>query len=114
MDDLENDLLADFDYEDDDQVDEQKPDAASLQQNGDAMDEDGASDEEAAAAEPLNVPEGGVKPADELDAEDVAKLDTASMANVSAVARLAGSSVFQEALQVSSLLLPCRSNPPRR
>lgn len=98
MDDLENDLLNDFDYDEDEQVEEQKPDAASLQQN-DAMEQDGDSDEEQAAAEPLNVPEGGVKPADELDADDVAKLDTASMATVSAVARLAGSSVFQEALQ---------------
>jgi hypothetical protein len=96
--DLADELAADFDYEEE-APEEVKPDAATLKRSADAMEEDGDEDEE--AAEGLAVPEGGIKPADELDADDVAKLDTASMASVSAVAKLAGSAVFKEALEVS-------------
>ena len=48
----------------------------------------------------MAIPEGGVRPADELDADDVAQMQLKNIRDVSSVARLAGSKVFREVLQV--------------
>ena len=45
------------------------------------------------------VPEGGTKPAEELQQEDVDQMQLKNVKDVSSVARLAGSKVFKEVLQ---------------
>ena len=49
----------------------------------------------------MQIPEGGVRPAQELDADDVAQMQLKNIKDVSSVARLAGSKTFKEVLQVS-------------
>ena len=64
-----------------------------------AMDVDGADDDlEDAAAADMALPQGGVRPADELDADEVEATDTAGIADVGTVARLAGSRAFKQCL----------------
>ena len=63
-----------------------------------AMDVDAADDLEDAAAVSMPLPEGGVRPADELDADEVEATDTAGIADVGTVARLAGSRAFKQCL----------------
>lgn len=69
----------------------------------DAMDDDEqiprVKEEEQEAA----LPEGGIRPAEELDADDVAQMQLKDVKDVSSVARLAGSKHFREVIQVSSL-----------
>lgn len=50
--------------------------------------------------EEMQIPEGGVRPAQELDADDVAQMQLKNVRDVSSVARLAGSKTFREVLQV--------------
>jgi U4/U6 small nuclear ribonucleoprotein PRP31 len=49
----------------------------------------------------LPVPEGGTRPADELKAEDVEETDLTSVEDPGSVAKLWGSTQFQEILRVS-------------
>lgn len=51
------------------------------------------------------VPEGGVRPADELDKEEVEKTDMKGVEDVKKVAKLAGSQKLQDILAVSSFNL---------
>ena len=46
------------------------------------------------------LPEGGIRPAEELDADDVAQMQLKDVKDVSSVARLAGSKHFREVIQV--------------
>ena len=71
--------------------------------NEDGMDEDEEKDDVTVKQENFEmlIPQGGVRPADELDAEDVAQMQLKNVKDVSSVARLAGSRVFKEVLQVT-------------
>ena len=51
------------------------------------------------------VPEGGVRPADELDEEEVEKADMTGIADVGSVAKLIGGKKLKEVLAVSHMLL---------
>lgn len=48
----------------------------------------------------VHVPEGGVRPADEVDPDEVNAMDLAGVAEVGKVARLQGSRTMREVLQV--------------
>ena len=48
--------------------------------------------------------EGGVKPAEELDAEDVQQMDLGAIEDVSSIARLEGSKKMTDILKVASIL----------
>lgn len=50
------------------------------------------------------LPEGGVKPAEELDRDEVEDLNLKAIADVKKVAKLASSSAFQECVRVRILL----------
>lgn len=54
--------------------------------------------------------EGGVKPAEELDAEDVQQMDLGAIEDVGSIAKLEGSKKMSDILKVSSILslLSCR------
>ena len=56
------------------------------------------------AAGEVHVPEGGVRPADEVDPEAVNAMDLAGVAEVGKVARLQGSRTMREVLQVRPVL----------
>lgn len=47
----------------------------------------------------MSIPEGGVRPAEELDAEDVAQMQLRNVKDVKSVARLSGTKTFKEVLQ---------------
>lgn len=47
----------------------------------------------------MAIPEGGVRPAEELDAEDVAQMQLRNVKDVKSVARLSGTKTFKEVLQ---------------
>lgn len=80
-------------------------------------DEDDEEDEDAAEGETAKgadgkaievgglVLEGGVKPADELDAEDVQRMELGGIEDVSKVAKLEGSKRMNEILKVSALFM---------
>jgi U4/U6 small nuclear ribonucleoprotein PRP31 len=78
---------------------------ASHADNDNGMDEDTDEDEDGVQVKEeemdMVIPEGGVRPADELDEDDVAKMQLKNVRDVSSVAKLAGSKVFKEVLQVS-------------
>lgn len=62
--------------------------------------EEGAEGEEAEADEAGGlVLEGGMKPADELDAEDVQRMDLGGIEDVDSVAKLEGSKRMADILQ---------------
>lgn len=85
------------------------PPPAPLKRKADAMEdddelsdlEDEPEDEEAGGL----VLEGGVKPAEELDAEDVQRMELGTVEDVSKVAKLHGSKRMTEILKVCNLLL---------
>lgn len=47
----------------------------------------------------MAIPDGGVRPAEELDAEDVAQMQLRNVKDVKSVARLTGTKAFKEVLQ---------------
>lgn len=51
------------------------------------------------------IPEGGVRPAEELQADDVAQMELKNVKDVASVAKLSGSKAFKEVLQVSAFIL---------
>lgn len=55
------------------------------------------------------VPEGGVRPADELDKEEVEKTDMKGVEDVKKVAKLAGSQKLQDILAVSAFNLAVKA-----
>lgn len=91
-----------------------KPKIARFEQNGNGhTNGDGDSDEdmdEEAEARVGFVPEGGVRPADELDAEEVEKADMTGIEDVSKVARLIHGTKLQEVLKVSTAMIRLKSN----
>lgn len=128
MADLADELLRDLEGSDDDQgeYDEETVDAGSpagpdgeetmssvtklqkrkgRQENGeDGMhgDESGSDEEESLMKHEdveMAIPEGGVKPAEELDAEDVAQMQLRNVRDVRSVAKLTSSKAFKEVLQ---------------
>lgn len=66
---------------------------------------EGEAEEEVDAQVGL-VLEGGVKPADELDKEDVKRMELGNVEDVSKVAKLDGSRRMNETLRVSRILVP--------
>ena len=76
---------------------------------GDRMEEDGSDDEDGdedglnghvkQEEVEISIPEGGVRPAEELDAEDVAQMQLRNIKDVRSVARLTGTKTFREVLQ---------------
>lgn len=66
--------------------------------------EEEASDEEGdveLSDEMYRVPEGGIKPAEELDQDQVDRMDLASIGQVNKVAKLYGGKTLKDVLQVS-------------
>lgn len=49
----------------------------------------------------VDLPEGGVRPQEELDADQVEEMDLKAIADVNKVAKLSTNKTFQEALEVS-------------
>jgi U4/U6 small nuclear ribonucleoprotein PRP31 len=78
----------------------------SLKRQTDAMNEDDemsdAAEEQAEEHVTGLVLEGGVKPADELDAEDVQQMELGALEDVSKIAKLEGSKRMTEILRVRS------------
>jgi U4/U6 small nuclear ribonucleoprotein PRP31 len=91
--DLADELLLDLqDLEDEGGPSEYRDEEADFQpaQTDDVADQQSSVD----------VPEGGVKPAEELDADEVQQMDMHVVADVNKVARLASLPAFQECLKV--------------
>lgn len=101
MNDLENDSGSEFDF--DGEGDEAAPEAGpstsadQADDNGDAV-----ADAEAELGEEMVVPEGGVRPAEELDqaAVDAMELGPGAVRSVEQVAKLAASRTMRDVLQV--------------
>ncbi|GAA6064782.1 hypothetical protein JCM10212_004804 [Sporobolomyces blumeae] len=72
------------------------PGAMDADQGEDGDENDGAEHE---IGDEMVVPEGGVKPAEELDADEVNRMDLASVAQVSKVAKLHGGRTLKDVLQ---------------
>jgi U4/U6 small nuclear ribonucleoprotein PRP31 len=79
---------------------------AEDQDGENGMDEDDEDDEEGTGEGHVKqeevemaIPEGGVKPAEELDAEDVAQMQLKNIKDVRSVARLSSTKTFKEVLQ---------------
>jgi U4/U6 small nuclear ribonucleoprotein PRP31 len=115
---LANELLADLD-DLNDSGDEYAPDTNTLKRKATSdpgqeldadmyADEDGGEGEEESSA--TLVLEGGVKPADELDVEDVQQMELGSIEDVSTIAKLEGSKRMADILKVSLSLHVCASN----
>ena len=101
---MDNDLL-DLEGLSDDGVDAGDPNLPlPLKRQADAMNEDGemsdAADEQGEEHVSSLVLEGGVKPADELDAEDVQQMELGALEDVSKIAKLEGSKRMTEILRV--------------
>lgn len=91
----------DMDIDDEEEEDEEEA--------GQAGGEDGAGSDEGEEATGY-VPEGGVRPAEELDAEEVSKTDMTGVEDVGKVAKLMNGRRLKEILEVSvfmSLNSPC-------
>lgn len=109
-----DDLLADLDDLDDNEAEEQEdevecPQVAGVKRKADedvAMSDDDAEIEDGAAngqgetAKAGFVPEGGVKPAAELDAEEVQRMELIGVDDVRKVAKLEGSKRMADTLKV--------------
>jgi U4/U6 small nuclear ribonucleoprotein PRP31 len=107
---LADTLLADFDGLSDDEAPEPQastsastvPAKRSLADDlGDDLDGDGDLKMEDGSSALGFVPEGGVRPAEELDADEVEATDLAAVADVSKVAKLMTGSKLKEVLEVS-------------
>lgn len=110
--DLADELLADFEEEGDfgyenERVEEEPEAPTSSNQlkrkrsEQDAADEDGDEEMQAVGdSKTLAVPEGGTKPAEELDADEVQQMNMIKLADVTKVARLTSSPAFQSVLSV--------------
>jgi U4/U6 small nuclear ribonucleoprotein PRP31 len=106
---LADDLLAELDALDDNPEEFSGDEAQNAGTNGAAnTGEDAMSDVEEGGEEP-SVPvgslvaEGGIKPAEELDAEDVQQMELGAVEDVTAVAKLYGSKRMNEILKVRSV-----------
>lgn len=105
---LADELLADLDGLSDDDEPFQDSAASDANANGkrkaDAMlDDEGGEANEGEEEGPTGmVLEGGVKPAEELDAEDVQKMELGSVEDVRKVAKLEGSKRMADIIKVSS------------
>jgi U4/U6 small nuclear ribonucleoprotein PRP31 len=86
-----------------DLADELMNDLAELDDETSAYREDGMDGDTADVAEGgggMDVPDGGVRPAEELDVDEVEGLDMHKVADVAKIARLSTNSSFQDCLQV--------------
>jgi len=113
MSDLANDLLADLDDLSDGEGEEEQIEAEPLPavgakrkatEDADMSDEEEAND--AQQEQTGLILEGGVKPADELDAEDVQQMELGDVEDVRKVAKLQGSKGMADILNVR---LSCHS-----
>lgn len=113
MSDLANDLLADLDDLSDGEGEEEQIEAEPLPavgakrkatEDADMSDEEEAND--AQQEQTGLILEGGVKPADELDAEDVQQMELGDVEDVRKVAKLQGSKRMADILNVR---LSCHS-----
>jgi U4/U6 small nuclear ribonucleoprotein PRP31 len=106
---LADELLADLDglsddgeYNEQEQKPESKPGPSSSLKRKAGSDEEMSEPEETEneTAQTGLVLEGGVKPADELDAEDVQAMDLAGVEDVGKIAKLEGSKKMTDILKV--------------
>jgi U4/U6 small nuclear ribonucleoprotein PRP31 len=107
---LADELLADLDglSEGGDYSDEEPPAGAGLSNGAaatgtvdvDMSDDEGAAEGEEAAAQGGLVLTGGVKPAEELDAEDVQQMELGAIEDVTSVAKLESGKRMTETLRV--------------
>lgn len=86
-------------------------DDAMSDKSEDEDDESGAQEAMGADGKPIQVGglvlEGGVKPADELDAEDVQRMELGAIQDVTKIAKLEGSKRMNDILTVRSPLSNC-------
>ena len=91
MNDLENDSGDEFEAQDD----------HTPTQDGGELEGEGEGGAEMEVGDEMVVPEGGIKPAQELDQDQVDQMELKSVAAVSQVAKLSGSKTMREVLAVS-------------
>ncbi|KAG6892700.1 hypothetical protein C0992_012904, partial [Termitomyces sp. T32_za158] len=135
---LGDDLLADLEDLSDDNQDYEEPDTTpnisgsnslkrkapndAFDMSGDEDGEDGDGDEADGQEIGGLVLEGGVKPAEELDAEDVQQMELGNIADVTKIAKLEGSKRMAEILNdiekfqinpstAATMALPAHLNP---
>lgn len=110
---LADELLADLDDLSDSAEPERTPEPnGAVKRKADAhsdadmsdSDEEGAQGQEEEQPAGL-VLEGGIKPADELDAEDVQQMELGAVKDVTSIAKLEGSKRMADILKVSSALI---------
>lgn len=103
---LADELLADLDGLSDDgeqyeEEEERRISSKRKAQDDEPSDEEGAQQENPSTGLVL---EGGIKPAEELDAEDVQQMELGDVEDVSKIAKLDGSKKMNDVLKVRSLL----------
>ena len=123
---LADELLADLEGlsegEEEFKEDDEQPTAGPSTSNGNGLkrkagddedegmseeDEEGENGEESKAQVGSLVLEGGIKPAAELDAEEVQRMELSGVEDVRKVAKLYGSKRMNDILKVRSLFSPC-------
>ncbi|KAJ7068120.1 hypothetical protein C8F01DRAFT_1116944 [Mycena amicta] len=116
---LADELLADLDDSDDD---EQEQPENELKRKADAEPSDDEADQDEDQEIGGLVLPGGVKPADELDAEDVQQMELGAVEDISTIAKLDGSKRMSDILQeiqkyeagpttAATMALPAHLNP---
>ena len=106
---LANELLNDLDDGAEEEEEEQQdasnalPNPLKRKAGPDEMDEDEEDEEDEKPTLEGGVAPGGIAPAQELDEEEVAKMDMATVEDVRNVAKLEGSKRMMEVLQVRSI-----------
>lgn len=100
---LADELLNDLENDSDDDLgeDEQQAGPSGSGAGGAAADGDGSDDEMDDVTEEMLLPSGGVRPAEELDPEQVNTMELAGVAEVGKVAKLARGKLMREVLTVS-------------
>jgi U4/U6 small nuclear ribonucleoprotein PRP31 len=96
---LADELLADLDGSEDEQYREDDSTLSGVKRKADEMSDSGADDEENEQVGAF-ILEGGIKPADELDAEDVQQMELGAVEDVKSIAKLDGSRRMVEILHV--------------
>ena len=99
---LANELLADLeDFGDDDMNDNQSEASQDAPpKHGDNEADEDMLDLDANGEELVDLPEGGIRPADELDAEDVQQMEFGAIEDVTKIAKLEESKRMSDILKV--------------
>lgn len=91
----------------DQELEQQVPSEPTIKQEEEEDDQDDENEGQATEItdEMMRIPEGGIKPAEELDQEQVDRMDLKSVGEVGKVAKLYNGKTLKDVLQVSSLSL---------